>query len=287
MRLGVPAILAGAALLCSCASSNTADDRAEIWSSFLEYRGSDLQRSDEGTRERAATLLAELIPERVRADEYRWGLATWRVASVGSGASAAVVVFEGWHIPTVPGVSSARTHVFSPTGAHLSSVSFWTGWRIDIGGVAISDSPHGFPLIDLTSGPKFKGRDVRHQLYSVIDGRVALLRLEGPNGESLNNNYIVPNATIGPPVPERSLEAWEAALQSENPAEVLRTLFWLGGEHDVEGRSYVTEEDRVVLVAGLRKSERVRKSIAALEGSSDPWIREAARMALDEESRAK
>ncbi len=148
--------------------------------------------------------------------------------------------------------------------------------------------PDSGQILRLDVSPAANGRDVARQYYAVIEGRLALIRLEDHQGELIENIYDPPDFAIGPRVPDRTPQEWEQALLSNDPAEILRSLVWLGGwhvrrgtpEHRVSGESRAGAElaDRV-----LHRPLIQRRVCAELQNSagSNPWIRQAARRAED------
>jgi hypothetical protein len=123
------------------------------------------------------------------------------------------------------------------------------------------------------------------QYYAFLKDSFALVRLEDSAGNVVPVNFHNPNHTIGPAVPERTPEQWEAMLRSSDHAEVLRTLVWLGGEHsdpplDGDGSSIERfEESNRALVT--RRRPGVCERVEALTQSEDSWVREAAQQARE------
>lgn len=201
-----------------------------------------------------------------------------------------IILFEGRPCIPIPGASSASIYVFDPQGKCLSSSSFSTGWRISPTGASPKDaSQYGFPVIEVSSAPSGLGGDVAQQYYAFVGDEVALVRLEDSAGSVLRNVYWAPNHTIGPDVPSRTPEEWEAALNANDPADVLRTLVWLGGVHLSSSKEKPKNVDLekfrdVILVEKVRARDGVQKALRRLVASRDKWIREAAKLAANPES---
>jgi hypothetical protein len=105
---------------------------------------------------------------------------------------------EGQPLFIIPGESRARIHIFDMHGKHLYSVTFPTGWRIDLEGARIiEDGVTGSALIEISTHAAINGRDLSRQLYRLIGDEVVLVRLEDSEGHTLPQD---PYHHIGPPV---------------------------------------------------------------------------------------
>jgi hypothetical protein len=215
----------------------------------------------------------------------------WRVVD-GQGRPR-LVLFQGTPLWFIPGSSSARIFVFDARGHLLTECAFPTGWRITIAGARwLEDSGHGFPCLLVVSVPNFGGADVVAQYYAFLDETFALVRMVDSTGNVVPVNYHSPNHTIGPAVPERTAEQWEAAVRSSDRAEVLRTLVWLGGGHsDPPLRTWkeygVERFEDASRALEARARPEVRSAVEALTRSEDHWVWEAAREASDVMQRSR
>jgi hypothetical protein len=206
----------------------------------------------------------------------------WRVSN-GQGRDR-LVLFQGeplWHIP---GGSFAHVFVFDTKGRPLTVCDIQTGWRITIKDARwLEGKGHGFPCLLVCSSRDFTGADIASQYYAFLADDFALVRLEDSAGAFVPVNYEITNFTIGPPVPERTPEQWEAALRSSNRAEVLRTLVWLGGLHtDLplrEGGTCAERFEDATWALETRARPGVRSAVEALTRSEDRWVQEAAQHA--------
>lgn len=208
----------------------------------------------------------------------------WRVTN--EHGEARLVLFQGWPLDTIPGGSSARIFVLDGEGRALTQTEFQTGYRITIDDASwLQDSGHGFPCVLVYSGSVINGSDIARQYYAFLDETFALVRLEHSNGKLVRNEYCWPDHTIGPGVPERTPQEWEAALRSPNRAEVLHCLVWLGGKHcdllhrDVRQEGEPRRDAERVLATRGRSG--VQSVVEALTRSEDRWVREAAQAAWD------
>lgn len=149
----------------------------------------------------------------------------------------------------------------------------------------------GANAIEVQTEAVFGGKDVRRQLYGILENRVALLRIEDASGNLLANEYQYSTHQIGPDPPTRTEEQWELLLCSSDRASVLEALTWIGGRH-YEGeqlpdfsllsqREIAAEKaESVRMAAAVRVRSAVQKRIGELATSDNPWIREAAELAM-------
>ena len=197
-----------------------------------------------------------------------------------------LVLFQGKALFMIPDASSAHVFVFDAEGRRLTESEFLTGWRINIDDACwLVDGSHGFTCMLVCSGPSIGGEDIVRQYYALLQESFALVRLEDSEEKSVQVDYHTPNHTIGPPVPKRAPEQWEAVLGSSDNAEVLRTLVWLGGHHsdpplDEKGLGVERFEDATRALA-TRCRPGVRSAVEALTCSEEAWVREAAQNAWE------
>jgi hypothetical protein len=208
----------------------------------------------------------------------------------GKSIKGRFVVFEGQPIFVIPGTSSAAVHVFDSAARHLTSCTFATGWRIDLKTASLAEETSlRAEVIEVRTEPTRQTQNIpRRQVYGFIGSRVALIRLEGSQGEIFRNTYIYPNQTIGPSPPTRTPDQWEAALKSGDYIETLEALMWLGGRHldvsdDFSMRMVhdVIHEDvtEARLFAAAWQRQGVQKALDSLVESKIKWVSEAAKLA--------
>jgi hypothetical protein len=227
----------------------------------------------------------------------RWFPQPWFVWKLeDKSVKGCFVVFEGQPIFMTPGTSSAVVHLFDPGAKHLTSSAFSTGWRIDLKTASFIEEPSlGAQVIELRTEPTRPTQNIpRRQIYGLVGHRVALIRLEGSQGELFRNTYIYPNQTIGPPPPPRTADQWEAALKSNNYIETLEALMWLGGRHldtsdvsDMRLVSGVSHENvrDARLFAEVWQRQSVQKVLDSLAESKINWISAAAKLAKGKDTR--
>jgi hypothetical protein len=209
----------------------------------------------------------------------------WKICDAQS--NERLILFQGMPCYRIPGASMACVFVMDTNGTPLRESSFSTGWRIDIHDARwLEGSGHGFPCLLVCSSPSINGGDITSQYYALLDDAFALVRLEDSTGEFVTQDYHHPNFTIGPSVPKRTAEEWEAALRSREPSEVLRTLVWLGGSHSdppIRDAKHINVEgfEDASLALEVRARPGVQVAVEALTRSEDRWVREAAHHAWE------
>jgi hypothetical protein len=190
-------------------------------------------------------------------------------------------------IISVPSEFELHVVVTRPDGAVSHEEKFSGGWRMMVTTGALSAHGEAGPgLLELQSQPVRNGGWVSRQYYRVQGGRLWLVRLEDPSGKIEPNFYSPLHYTIGPKVPEWKGEEWARALASNDPGQVLGALVWLGGVHSEPTAPPPNANSESLESASLVKSVRakpeVKRQLGLLKDSSNPWIAEAAKLALEE-----
>jgi hypothetical protein len=123
------------------------------------------------------------------------------------------------------------------------------------------------------------------QYYSLVGEQMLLIRLEDSEGKLIPNIYGASNHTIGLNQTGRSAAYWEKSLESNDRAEVLAALIWLGGIHwnpAVAAPDYQHEDmSEARLAEEVRALESVKAAITRLRKSDDAWVRDAAKLAAE------
>ncbi|MHC4663716.1 MAG: hypothetical protein ACYS8W_18810 [Planctomycetota bacterium] len=246
--------------------------------------GRDLREMEKGAKAEMEKLINRLTKK--KKDRLRWSGSPWYIWRIPEeGEKFRYLLFIGHPLMSIPGASGAEIYIFASSGKKISYTSFSTGWRIGISVASLSIvKSGGGPIITVDSRPAINGRPVMKQYYGVIGDEIWTIRIEGSNGELLNNRYVYPNHTIGPRNSGRKEEGWKAALDSKNRLEVLSALIWLGGRHlDAETvRENVRKEDKkeAAVYHKVADDPEVGRKVKKLCSSEDEWIKEAAEMAL-------
>jgi hypothetical protein len=256
--------------------------RADYTADLHEFAGQDLRRLDENHKARLKSVLAKCLPE-------GWldgplAPKPWFLSPHESG----YVLFLARPLWRIPGTSSCEVHFLATGGGHLGSVSFSTGWRIQIEGASFKfDNALGIPVVEVTSAPSINGDDIRRQIYGLFGDHLALLRLEDSEGNLVQNDYYHPNHTIGPRPLALAAEDWEQLLRGGDLARVLEALNWIGGDHRLDptpppANWNLEKSDSVKQVTEVRGRPESRREIERLTKSEHPWVQEAARVAFYE-----
>jgi hypothetical protein len=188
-------------------------------------------------------------------------------------------------VVAVPSEAEAYGVVLGFHPPFLSVAHFSLGWR-EILGDAIIESRPELPggLLTLTMRPVRADGVSEKEYYSICGGRLALVRLQDSEGTPTPNVYYASNLMIGPQVPNRTAEEWEQAILSDNQAEILRTLVWLGGcHHGLSSQSVPNQvyEDFWESAIGQREHRKaaLQRRIGELRRSTNGWIQQAAEAA--------
>jgi hypothetical protein len=219
-------------------------------------------------------------PQQVR------GALQWKTL-VSTRIGSSDVRFDGFDEGSIPGQFRIRAVVTDGDGRSTFYQEFPGGWRLVMqsGGVSrVREAGPGVVELRADGMRIINGRDIEKQYYGVIDGRVALIRLESAKGLWVPNNYLAPNHTIGPELVDRSAEEWEEALRTGERTAKLETMLWLGGLHaDPQSQAVpnLQHEDLQAarLVDEVRRRPEVLRLLAELAESPDAWIQEAATFA--------
>jgi hypothetical protein len=124
--------------------------------------------------------------------------------------------------------------------------------------------------------------EIAVQHYAVINDRPTLVRLEGPLGESLPNDYEL-GIPLGIVPPLRTPEDWECRLSSASLPEILETLLWLGGIHSLGGTglpgSPSESPEQIRMFHETARRPDVLRRVRELARHLHPWIAHAAEQA--------
>jgi hypothetical protein len=284
-------LILSVALAAGCDSScNPTDAPPTTNVSLGTYLDQNLRNLGNGPKEKLNSLIKAKLPDKYheRQETFFRGYEPWHVwRNIFSEDQKGFILLQARPIRMVPDDSEVTVHFFNESERLISSIDIATGWRMSPTSANLHFEPAiNGQVIEVESAPTINGRDVRRQIYSPIDGRIALVRLEDSDGKVVSNFYHAPNHTIGPDVPKRTADEWEAALNAPRPTEVLEALIWLGGTHrdPATDEKQVSQEDleSASLAAEVRKRLGVRNLVRAMSENRQGWVREAAELALKE-----
>lgn len=256
---------------------------------FQSYAGKDLRSLPESERKKLRAIINDLQPHLIIEKNFRpndlWYL--WRMQT---GKETRFVLFHSSTAALVaPSDSHAYLRIFHADGQQIGSAYFTTGWHIEITDAAVISEPGFDASILRIDTDAVVPEEIEQQYYALQDDQFLLLRLVDGRGTPVRNNYLVPRHQIGPESPTRSEAEWIAALSDPRPAEKLRTLTWLAGEHGLPGEPDYdltkTAGPEAELVQELRANPEVRATVTGYLESDNPWIVDAARLALESMTR--
>ena len=251
------------------------------WAVLLSYRDRDLTKI-ESAEPQLRTAIDAL---RGRIENERLNARLFSRISTTEGKSRYVLIEES-PLETIPGDSRLRISLFDLDGRLIDSSQFGAGWRISLSEIRFMKvkDVEG-EVLEVRSYRHINGADVAKQYYALLGDTMTLIRLEDSSGALFQNTYRAPNHTIGHTQTGRPAADWERALVSNDTAEVLATLIWLGGHHldPSEGDgSYVYEDlSEARLAKEVRQRSAVKAAVNALRNSDNPWVREAASAAAE------
>jgi hypothetical protein len=208
----------------------------------------------------------------------------WYIWKTDRSGGARYVMLLGEGLVLIPGGTSACIQLFDATPTLIRSRCFQTGWRNELTGASLEFSEElNADLVVIRTVPVINGRDIRKEYFAINEDRVRLVRLEDSGGAVVQNEYVFPNFEIGAAPSAETVEAWTSLLQSNDRADVLSALSFLGGRHLAEqGRNLLAEskESRYApLFQNLVTAAAIRDLISQLMNSNSPWIRDAAALA--------
>lgn len=248
-------------------------------------QGKDLRKLDENKVKELRRAITKLVPKRI----YRgyFDFSPWYFWEFKkTEGQRHYLLFEADNTGPHPGFTRIRLTLLDKRGRLNSETTFHTGWRCYLQDVKLVPATKtSFSMIALETD-SWLGPDSSKQYYAWIEDRFDLVRLEKSNGSATRNNYYVKHFRCGPPLPKQTESAWETDLVSGDRLKLLRGLLWLGGRHwdlragDQPDKQH-EEFDDIRLVRNVRARKKVIARLNELTKSEDPWLREAAELALN------
>lgn len=251
------------------------------WAVLLSYQDRDLTKIESAEHQ----LRTAIDALRGRIENERLYARRFSRISTSEGKSRYVLVEES-PLVSIPGDSRLRISLFDLDGRLIDSAEFGAGWRISVSEIRfIKAKDIEGEVLEVRSYRHINGADVVKQYYALLEDTMTLIRLEDSSGALFQNTYRTPNHTIGQTKTGRPAADWERALVSNDTAEVLAALTWLGGHHldpsEADG-SYVYEDlSEARLAKEVRQRPAVKAAVNALRNSNNAWVREAASSAAE------
>ena len=254
------------------------------WTTLLSVQGRDL-RKIEGPAKARLEMAIKSLRGKVE-NRFLYARLFSRISTYNG--EQRFVLIEESPLVMIPGDSRLRISLFTPDGELLNSSEFGAGWRIalsEIRFVQVKDIKG--EVLEVESHAMINGADVARQYYALVGDQMRLIRLEDSTGVLVPNRYGTPNHTIGLTQTGRSAADWEAALMSNDVAEVLATLTWIGGLHmDVkegDDPGYWHEElAEARIVEEVRARPTLKAAVNALKRSDNTWVSAAATSAAEQ-----
>jgi hypothetical protein len=174
--------------------------------------------------------------------------------------------------------------LFDNSAKRINSWSFQTGWRNMLEGTSFEYSKDlASDLIVLHTSPVINGRNIAKQYFAIGNDRLQFVRMENDKGELIQNEYVFPNYEIGVVPDAKTVDQWASLLESNDTADVLSALVFLGGRHLTEAQRNFPSEPQGSKYAELFQyligSTPIRERIERLTNSANGWVRQAAMLA--------
>jgi hypothetical protein len=253
------------------------------WEALKSYCGKQLDNLQFKDLEKLLAAVQAVLPK-----QKHWPFiepyALWKIEGKRQSVVYALLESQGSYL--MPGSTDVRITLFDPSGEVLSETAFQTGYRCYFESAkqkTIKESD--FPLIVLEiahhGGPD---PDIARQYYAKIGASFQLIRLEDSRGKAARNRYDN-KAYAGPALPRQTARAWEADVTSSDRFKCLRALVWLGGnrwemQSGERRKKDLDKPEDIRLVRQVRASEKVIARVRELAAGKDPWLAEAAQLAL-------
>jgi hypothetical protein len=292
-------------------------DRKQVLQELLVFKNQNLFAEENYEKQKQANKLLNQIGLEKKEAEEREKFPFWSVRYVWEtnkdSLNPKFAVMESMNFITLPGQQTHKFYFFDKDGNLIGKEFFSTGWRMIVGNVElIKNNDFEFPIVKISSvgGGSFAYNVRAVQYYALLEDSIVLIRLESKSNSIFNldnrNSYGCEYPSLGPKIPQRTPNEWLKFLNSENKVEILRTLLWLAGKHEVieelneEHKRQVEErkEDPALkdfkttlekcpeIVLDIKTYETVKnnhivqKRLQELAKSPVQWIKEAAELAL-------
>ena len=267
-------------------SSKSAPVKREVngtaWQTLLQFKDQNLRT----LKEQEIAVLRQAINSLTGSSENKFLVPQLFSNVTNSDGESRYVLVQESPLVFIPGSSGLRIDVFTLEGKLLNSSEFDSGWRISLESMEFKQI-NGLrgDVLEVKSLPFINGQNIGRQYYSLVDERLLLIRLEDTEGQLIRNYYTAPNHTIGLTHLGWSMNEWEGKLNSNDVAEVLAALTWIGGDHlspEAGDPGYVHEEMADArMAADLKASETVKTIVKGLMKSDHAWIRKAAKLTAE------
>ena len=214
--------------------------------------------------------------------EEPWGYPWAGLHFEGAGFAERIVLIHGGGSLWLPAISMIPISVLDENRRDRSSTWILPGDGSRIVGLrqVVAGAPSAWCFEMIVSAVQ-EEVDVRERhVYALLAEKPVLIRLEDGGGKLRANDYRSAYVRVGEVVPVRSPEELERSLDASDLADVLRTLLWLGGLHDLPtgGEPSGPDESEPSRVAHYEALNRpgLRARVLELRFHPHPWVAEAA-----------
>lgn len=259
---------------------------AAPWRGLDDFTGKDLRKLDKATDERLYESLKPIFPKFQSFGS--WGPRPWALAKFDNGREPLRwVCFEVDTTLPHPGTTRLKLHTWNAATRKVRVSEFTTGCRVYVKGFALKKrSISDGLLLELETGYGGPEKPVGRQVYARLGDEWVLIRVEW-EGKAGPPKYAWRPSRAGPEYRPFELPSVLDSLDSDNAVEQLLALTWLGAFHQVrrdpaEWR-YGQAQGDVDFVEAARSHPGIRARVEALTKSSEPWVAEAAALALHPE----
>ena len=163
-------------------------------------------------------------------------------------------------------------------GRRIEGRSFATGWGHSLLDASIEFSQDlKSDLVVLHMGPNKIGAGDAKEYFAIGHDRLRLVRLENDRGDAAQDDYLGRPVDFVPDA--KSVDEFASLLESNDKADVLSALVFLGGRHLADRNSFPVDGRYAKLFQELMDSPRVRALVERLTASDNDWIKQAAKLA--------
>jgi hypothetical protein len=206
----------------------------------------------------------------------------WRMKT--SDGPTRLVLLEQHRLRQIPDHAYATIHVFDLQGKHLNETTFVMGYRMYFEHARkLYDADLDADLVEIGTGALFMDSGITRRWIGIVEDRPVFLR-----GESGKGNWFSPPYAgykdNKDPLSTRTIEEWQAALQSDRAMLALEAALWFSDDTSLSTpgleEHYPKTYARVKQIAQAKRQPAIQRALHDLTDSPHPWIKEAAAHAL-------
>lgn len=236
-----------------------ASPRVDRWITMLRlasYDSTDLREMDASEDGTVRRLLSTVISQEAAQEDILGGQFTswyiWRTRT----ASSYLMVFQVQEDFFHPSAPRARAYFLDFHGRIVAQQEFDIGYRVHAVDASFHEGEYAFPCVIIEFIKPLNENEIRWQYYGLYRNRLELVRVE----DSTHKLIPVSQALTSIADPQYVwTDEWHEGLSSSSDVRILNALCTLPVDEDV-----------------LMSHKSVRKRLATLSRSSEPWIAEGA-----------